>query len=55
MSNKQKIQLLGYSGLLPFIFLPLLMLLNEGMARIFLNGFFIQLVDLYFSYRQFGH
>ena len=47
MSNKQKIQLLGYSGLLPFIFLPLLMLLNEGNGKNIFEWFFLYSLLIY--------
>ena len=47
MSNKQKIQLLGYSGLLPFIFLPLLMLLNEGNNKNMFEWFFVYSLLIY--------
>ncbi len=47
MSNKQKIQLLGYSGLLPFIFLPLLMLLNEGNGKNIFEWFFVYSLLIY--------
>ena len=47
MSNKHKIQLLGYSGLLPFIFLPLLMLLNEGNNKNMLEWFFVYSLLIY--------
>jgi len=47
MSNKQKIQLLGYSGLLPFIFLPLLMLLNEGNNKNMFEWFFAYSLLIY--------
>ena len=47
MSQKQKIQLLGYSGLLPFIFLPLLMLLNEGNGKNIFEWFFLYSLLIY--------
>lgn len=47
MSKKQKIQLLGYSGLLPFILLPLLMLLNEGSSKGFFELFFVYSLLIY--------
>ena len=47
MSNKHKIQLLGYSGLLPFIFLPLLMLLNEGNNKNMFEWFFVYSLLIY--------
>ena len=47
MSNKQKIQLLGYSGLLPFIFLPLLMLLDEGNNKNMFEWFFVYSLLIY--------
>tara|TARA_B100000427_G_C15384017_1_gene540234 strand:+ start:339 stop:800 length:462 start_codon:yes stop_codon:yes gene_type:complete len=47
MSNKQKIQILGYSGLLPFIFLPLLMLINEGNSKNIFEWFFVYSLFIY--------
>ena len=47
MSQKQKIQLLGYSGLLPFIILPLLMLLNEGGSKNIFEWFFVYSLLIY--------
>ena len=47
MSNKHKIQLLGYSGLLPFIFLPLLMLLDEGNNKNMFEWFFVYSLLIY--------
>ena len=47
MSQKQKIQLLGYSGLLPFIILPLLMLFNEGNSKNIFEWFFVYSLLIY--------
>ena len=47
MSQKQKVQLLGYSGLLPFIILPLLMLLNEGGSKNIFEWFFVYSLLIY--------
>ena len=47
MSQKQKIQLLGYFGLLPFMLLPVLMFLYQGNNKDFFDLFLVYSLLIY--------